>query len=76
MELQTTRSAHKQRLERFKLLKENHDLVLKQLATYEEGSMYVFFNVVKYVTFMIYCAVNFWGYPSWEENEKKFSSVH
>ena len=39
IELQTTRSAHKQRLERFKLLKENHDLVLKQLATYEEGSM-------------------------------------
>eukprot|EP00111_Clytia_hemisphaerica_P011566 TCONS_00034001-protein len=39
IELQTTRSAHQQRLDRFKELKKNHGLVLQQLSTYEEGSI-------------------------------------
>ena len=39
VELETTRAAHKQRYDRYKYLQENHELVLKQLETYEEEGL-------------------------------------
>ena len=39
VDIETTRTAHKQRLQRYKLLEENSNLLRQQLATYEGGSI-------------------------------------